>query len=159
MSQEIESKVSEILASANIEYSVIYCGETLHQDNWTCDEWKVTIVNGKKKETIRYYTGTGLREIIKGFKAISLPNAKVINGKWQASKPKAPHIAGIIYSMILDSNAANISFNDWCADYGYDNGSIKAQNTYFECQKQETKLRNIFNADTHAQLAEALLDY
>jgi hypothetical protein len=38
----------------------------------------------------------------------------------------APPLADILYSLLLDSEAADESFEDWCANFGYDSDSIAA---------------------------------
>jgi len=46
------------------------------------------------------------------------------------------------------------TFDDFCAEYGYDNDSIKARETYFAVQKQWSGIRGLFNNDELAELQE-----
>jgi hypothetical protein len=46
------------------------------------------------------------------------------------------------------------TFDDFCAEYGYDNDSIKARETYFAMQKQWSGIRGLFNNDELAELQE-----
>ena len=57
---------------------------------------------------------------------------------WAATPPD---IADVLHSLILDSSACDMSFEDWCADYGYDTDSRKAYATYHECLTIGSKVR------------------
>ena len=46
------------------------------------------------------------------------------------------------------------TFDDFCAEYGYDNDSIKTRETYFAVQKQWSGIRGLFNNDELAELQE-----
>jgi len=46
------------------------------------------------------------------------------------------------------------TFDDFCMEYGYDNDSINALNTYMAVQKQVSKLCKIFTYDQLVELAE-----
>lgn len=47
-----------------------------------------------------------------------------------------PDLWGFINCVISDSDAIHMSFNDWCANFGYDSDSRKALKTYEDCQSQ-----------------------
>ena len=55
--------------------------------------------------------------------------------------PTPPIAADVLHSLILDSSACDMSFEDWCADYGYDTDSRKALDTYIEYQNIGNKVR------------------
>jgi hypothetical protein len=59
----------------------------------------------------------------------------------KVSKPKPLDIDDILYSLILDSQAGNETFDDFCDNFGYDNDSIKANDIYRACQKNAKKVR------------------
>lgn len=51
----------------------------------------------------------------------------------------------------LASDAAGIDnargFEDWCADYGYDSDSRRAEKIYKACERQARKLENFLGSD------------
>lgn len=122
----------------------------------TVDQWRVTISSKAGIHSFDYFTGLGLR------------TRKYFGygRKWDAmtrrhydDKPKAPKVADVLYSLIMDSSAADENFHDWCANYGYSDDSIKAMNTYKECLEIAVALRKHFSPDTLRQVRELLQDY
>jgi len=146
MSKEIEKKVEQYLNDKGIDYSVNLVGEI--QQQWlpqdkpqVCDQWIITIhkrSNKQLKQSFNFHTGTGLR----------------VNGK-----PKQPSITTVLCSLLIDANACEQSFGDWCSNFGYDNDSIKALEIYMKCQKSADKLRSIVGYDGMAKLREFTQDY
>ena len=122
-----------------------------------------------------YSMGCGCREYIAGWKEILLatnettrqPNWKPVPQIW--GKPTAlqlkalessrarPQLADVLYSLVSDSQCANDTFADFCADLGYDTDSRKALETYLACQESGTKLRKL--GLNLAQLSELFQDY
>ena len=49
------------------------------------------------------------------------------------SKPVFPGVASVLHSLMLDAQALDQSFADWCDDLGYDDDSISAFDTYRAC--------------------------
>ena len=135
---EIRGTVDDILAKAGVTFSVRLLGET-KRDDWTCDEWRVKF--GKWETS--YYTGTGHRKAMTRF---------------TDARPVAPKAAGVLHSLVLDSSAGDVSFKDWCAEYGYSDDSIGALDTYRACCATATKLRATFKPDVLAAIREAVQD-
>jgi hypothetical protein len=111
-----------------------------------------------------YYTGLGHRKPVKGaerFEGAKYPKNSIGYKQWADTyvKPVAPCAADVLYSLLMDSYAADQSFNDWCADYGYDNDSISAFNTYQSCCATADKMRKVFTRSQIEQLREMLQDY
>lgn len=132
----IEQKtVADYLESEKITFAVRYVGETVMDNNRQCNYWRVSFAAGKSRFETDYFTGLGHR--------------KQFKQKWGQPKPSLPLAADVLYSLILDSNAINTSFDYWCADYGYDSDSISAFNTYQACCEIAKELRQVFN---HAQI-------
>ena len=141
----IEKSIEDyVVSTCGLTYSVHYTGthnrETHNRNNWTCDGWLFTI----KGQTFDYFTGLGHRKIVRGFKALNLPNARHVEGNWEASQVIQPPIAGLLYSLILDSDACNESFVAWCNSLGYDTDSRKALKIYEQCQQSFDKLLKVF---------------
>jgi hypothetical protein len=56
---------------------------------------------------------------------------------------KPPQVADVIYSLVMDSPAADTTFEDWCSEFGYDTDSRKALETYLLCQENGVKIRKL----------------
>lgn len=130
---EQQKAIDAFLKENNIAYAGRYVGETVRDNNWQCDAWRVSFAAGKSRFDTDYYTGLGHRK--KGFKT--------------SDKPVTPCAADVLHNLILDSSALDTSFDYWCSDYGYDTDSISAFNTYQTCCKIAKELRQVF---THTQI-------
>lgn len=122
-----------------------YVGQTKQDQNWDCDQWRVTLSSKAGFHSFDYFTGLGLR---------TKPKTS-----WGESKPKKPKVADVLHSLIMDASAADENFHDWCANYGYSDDSIKAMNTYKACLEIAVALRKHFSPDTLRQVRELLQDY
>lgn len=84
-----------------------------------------------------YYTGAGLVK--------------------SSGRPKPPTLDDVLSSLLLDSTAAQDSFEEWCDNFGYDTDSRSALDTYLQCQESYHKLRKAkINIE---QESERLQDY
>lgn len=157
-------KVCEALKSAFVEYAIYPAGIGLVRDGWTCDGWKVVFKKYKTAETFDYFTGTGHRKVKKS-ELIYKPKGASVNSvaykNWEKSAmvPVAPEIAGVLYSLILDSEALQTSFVLWCDEYGYDSDSIKARATYEACCSNAQKINSVIPREVQAALRDLLQDY
>lgn len=110
------------------------------KDDWkrTANKWQVRLSYFDKEFITDYYMGCGLvRE----------------NGQ-----PKKPTVKDVLYSMMVD-DVTGMNFNDFCDNFGYDNDSIKALETYRACEKQTEAYCNMFDAEEREILRELLEDY
>lgn len=151
---EQQTTVNTFLQENNIAYTVRYVGETVQNNDWSCDAWRASFAVGKSRFETDYYTGLGHRKPVKGAEnriESKYPKSSIGYAAWQKAyvKPIAPCAADILYSLILDSSAIDTSFDYWCFDYGYDADSISVFNTYQACCKIAKELRRVF---TRAQL-------
>jgi len=150
MSNEIRETVDRILADADVSFFATYRGERRNplgfeptsagREN-VMDEWECRFTfpgKPREPETFQYFKGLGLRK----------------NGR-----PAPPHAADVLYALILDSYAAEMTFASWCAEHGYDTDSRKALTIYLACQENADKLARIFDHTTREHLREALQDY
>jgi hypothetical protein len=78
---------------------------------------------------------------------------------WDVDKPKSPTLEAVLHSLVLDSEAREMSFNDWCDSFGYDNDSIKALGMYQDCCESAKKLNAVYTREEIKQIKEALQDY
>lgn len=132
------------MSEFNIEslpVKITYIGET-QKDDWKCDQWRVEI-NWRKQSgngffCTDYFTGLGLRRKAKQ--------------SWAKDSPVTPTVADVLCSLFFDASASEYNFNDWCAEYGYSDDSLKALNTYKQCLEIATNLRKAFDAETRQQI-------
>jgi hypothetical protein len=137
--------VDNILENHGISYAGTYAGEAVDRDNgkeWKHDAWRVTI-GGKIVFSSDYKTGTGLRKM----------------NKRGDMKPVFPKAGAVLYCLIMDAEALDQSFSDWCACFGYDEDSRKAESIYFECCDNGKNIRKAFSQDALKEIKEALKDY
>ena len=132
---DIKDQIDSKLANWGVSFSASLVGAT-KRDGWECDEWRVKF---GRYET-HYFTGIGHR------------NEKT-------RRPVAPRASDVLFALISDAEAADMSFSEWCDNYGYDNDSISAFNTYRECEETGRELRKVFNGSQRAELRELLQDY
>jgi hypothetical protein len=72
--------------------------------------------------------------------------------------PVPPSAADVLYSLILDSDALDRSFEEWACDFGYDTDSRKALDTYLDCQRAGHEVRALLGDDFQA-FADASREY
>lgn len=139
MTNKIRNSVEKIIADDGVTFETEHCGTEVRDNKMERDIWNVTFRRDPKQSwDFDFYTGVGLRK-----------NAR----------PVAPSAAGVLYSLIADSAAYDMSFSEWCADFGYSDDSIKAMGTYTACREIRKKLRTIFSRAALAELQTALEDY
>lgn len=173
---EIETAVMAILKDAGTSYKIHSAGQNLVRDGWECDGWRAELTNGRFTETFDYFTGLGHRAPVTDtqriaasyeFQGLTVADKKgatnygkrYLKRVQELRKPQPPHIAGVLHSLILDASARNESFPDWCANFGYDDDSIKALNTYKACCEEGNKLSRVVPRDALVKLSEVLQDY
>lgn len=107
-----------------------YVGEV----NWNdmkCDQWDVTITKGAVKVdcvnfhqfmNIQYYMGLGHNR-------------------------KAPDFDMIFSTLSIEAVDENVSFEDWCDEFGYSDDSIKAKKIYDQVVHQTEHFKNLVGDD------------
>ena len=87
-------------------------------DAWQCHPYRVKLwryVDGKKRTiSVDFFCGMA----------------------WNAE----PRAADVLSSLVSDASSVHESFEDWCANYGYDTDSRKAERTYKACQELAPKV-------------------
>lgn len=58
-----------------------------------------------------------------------------------------PTAEGLIYCLIMDAEALDYPFGEWCDNFGYNSDSIKDRKTYDACQENGFKLRRVLGQD------------
>lgn len=120
------SEFSDAVSKLGLSYSVEYLGEGL-EGTWRHDVWDVTIGG----ETFRYRTGTGHR--VDGL-AVD------------------PPLADVLWCLIRDGEACNMTFEDWCGEYGYDSDSRTAERTYVRCVETGHRVARVTDIEPLAYL-------
>lgn len=154
MTTEIKNAVETILSREQVTFSVSLVGPQV-RDKWECDAWRFTLASKAHTYAGDYYTGTGKRELSKIGKVRNASAGRAV----VPPAPVPPVAADVLYSLLLNADAADMSFNAWCSDLGYDNDSIKALSTYQACCKEGEELRKVFKREVLDELREALQDY
>lgn len=120
-------------------------GQQIKKDNWDCFLWNVSL--NYKGNSMFFNYHTGLAHVTK-------PKHKLM-----APMPIKPNLKDVMYAILSDGDALNDNFADWCANYGYDDDSISALNTYNQCCKIGKDLKSLFSNDELEIMREALQDY
>jgi hypothetical protein len=159
--------LSKIL-NKEFEFSVNHLGLFVTEDLHICDKYIVFI----DEQEFEYSCGIGHRvpvidaEIVKQeFKRVFNRNPQKTRSNLllyaddlkRVSKPKPLNIDDVLYCLLMDSQAGSQSSDDFCDNYGYDNDSISANETYRACQKNGKKVRT-FIKDIN-QAIELFQDY
>lgn len=110
------------------------------KDEWkrTANKWQVRLIYFDKEFVTDYYMGSGLVD--------------------KMGRLKKPQVKDVLYSMIMD-DVSNMNFDDFCNEFGYDNDSIKALETYKACEKQTQAYYNMFDSEEREALQELLENY
>jgi len=128
---------------------VTYVGKVQDKE-WPHFLWTV-VLKGKDGLywTAPYKTGLGL---------VEKPKTRPC-GPPPSEQPKRPTNADIMYSLLLDADADDQSFNEWCDNYGYDTDSMKAFKMYQACCEEAISLKKTFTREQLENMREALQDY
>lgn len=156
MKQDVDNYLSEL----GVTFNAQYLGETTRDDNWKCDEYRITFTRGTVEIKTDYYMGTGHRKPVKGAPTDSGRGNTLFREQWEKKyfKPIPPMAADVLYSLILDASAIDESFEDWAANFGYDTDSRKALSTYNQCCEIGQKMRRLFTSDEREKFAELTQD-
>lgn len=58
-----------------------------------------------------------------------------------------PTLESILNCLIMDAYCGEMSFSDFCDDFGYSNDSLKALDTYRACEENSRKIRAALGKD------------
>ncbi len=54
-----------------------------------------------------------------------------------------PSAANVVSTLLASSSGSDMTFQDWCSDFGYSDDSRKALDTYLSCQVELMNLRRL----------------
>lgn len=121
---------------------IVYVG-FVDDSTWPHFLWNVLINN----ESFQYKTGVGHSTLrVKNGKHVARP--KDINCIIEKDKyihvPKEINVLDCLFS---DADAGDMTFDDFCASFGYDSDSIKAFNVYNTCIDTRKRLKKALGAE------------
>lgn len=74
---------------------------------------------------------------------------RISHGEWRGTEPNAYHILSC-----LGINMGNVSFSEFCDNFGYDTDSITAEKTFNACINEYNNLKKLFTQSELEKLAE-----
>jgi hypothetical protein len=122
-----------------------YIGVRTNADKWEHHLWSVTLSWKNGFHTFDYRCG--------------MAHQTKPKTSWMKPIPIKPDNKSIMYSLLMDSSAADESFMDWCTNYGYSDDSIGAFNIYRACCETAVFLRKAFSASDLQAMRIALEDF
>jgi hypothetical protein len=175
--QDIE--VGAFLASIGVQYFTLKHTQ-IHKPqvktDWECDKWSIGFISKAGEcSQFEYKTGIGnrvvnaSRSLAKAYIKTGIAG-KLLHSTGESYYPKGggfsksvhavtPTPASVLYCLVLDSQAASESFNDWCDNFGYDNDSMKDFRLYQACCDNASKLNKVFTRQQLDTISELLEDY
>lgn len=102
-------------------------------NNQQVNFYKATLKNNGKQFTLDYYMGLGI------------------------SRP--PSVSDVLYSLIMDSDALNMSLSEFCNEFGYDEYTAQGKKIYNLCLKNGKRLKALFSSDELENFKTLLQDY
>ena len=121
------SEMVNVCRRHNVKAAVKLAGKV--PEGWTpgTNAWKVKLSMGPKRLTVPFYTGPGCKG--------------------------EPSAADVLACIVSDALAGEMSFHEFCREFGYDDDSRKAKATHRACQGM-AKVRG-FLGKHFAEFAEA----
>jgi hypothetical protein len=144
-----------------------YCGNGEPCINWTC----TFFVDGRELWTGDYSQGSGhlpgvLGKVIgrtayeAGYITAACETGRAIQlGKHKGPPLNSPELRDVFYSLLMDSEAYAMGFEEWADNFGYDRDSRKAEATYNECAAIGRALAAVLSPAEIDRLREVFQDY
>lgn len=169
-----DKAVAEYLKAQGIKFNVDYAMNKENDKEWACDVWNVSF----NSELFTYKTGLGHRlegnpktpytPVLKPYKRdieqlhslLELSNRiSAVHKVKERTFAVRPTQASVLYCLLLDAEASNDSFNNWCDAFGYDNDSLLAFKTYQACCDSAIQLSKVFTREQLNELNVLLEEY
>jgi hypothetical protein len=118
---------------------------------WPHFEWRVTLKRDGKARVLPYRMGLGHiqtpcgKPIQPSARRYGEPTCDHVRCQGK-EVPTPPDLYTVLTSLKADATHGE-TFDDWCANFGYDTDSRKAMETYLACQASEAESRQFFGAD------------
>lgn len=134
MTTQTTKQVGIKTAFKNFTVSAVFIGDKAAK--WSNDNWynsRVTVYNRK----------TGKRTAFDFWGSLMNPELRT-----------RYDLLNAFYCFIGDAVSGNQSFSDFCGEFGYDEDSIKARETWLACKQSLDKAKRILDADIYDFLNE-----
>jgi len=127
-----------------------FTGPTLtKRDEWECNAWVLFFRKGDKTERFDYYMGIWLVEKLR---PVVAGRARFYGGC--RTQPKRPDPLEVLHSISRDYvSTVNVSFENWCSEFGYDTDSKKAEEIYNACRETGLRLLNLISVQDMEAIA------
>lgn len=150
----------------------LYVDYSEGEDHGPRDKWACTIHYKDRSATFEYYTGSGHRVLAPRVKRESHRKyvvkftGDVVWGDRQAiekgllilkkekGKIVGPSVADVLSCLLSDAGAMETTFDDWCSNFGSNNDSLAALNTYLACQRNGSKVSKLLGYALMKELVE-----
>ena len=140
----------------SLQINISYRGKIIEGKNgWDHFLYSVSIGSGSNAFVTQYKCGLGHSKKVNFH---SNPDYWS-NKEMKYLVPVKPKNSDIMYSLLMDSEAGNYSFQDFCDNFEYSSDSVKAFGIYQECKKTSKNLRKVFTSEQLQQMLLALQDY
>lgn len=136
-----EQAVTAYLESIGVTFSSQYT----HKDesgDWSCYKHMCMLSSKKGANSFEFSKGLG--------HAMQYYTRVFVNPVLEAE---------LLYSLLLDSDANDMSHAYWCDNYGYEEDSRKGLEIYLTCQENYNKLLQVMTRSQIDHIAELLEDY
>lgn len=108
-----------------------------------CEQVKITLDPGVANATFND-PGAHHYRVTLEYKGRKLPNIEFHTGSgWKVG----PVAHDVLDCLLSDADLGANTFDDFCAELGYDTDSRKALESYLECQSMSKKLHRLLGAD------------
>lgn len=166
------SELQQACEEAGVTISSVHLNVDYTDDKFPTDKWSCTLTYEGKSATFDFTTGSGHRVLAMGVKRegnrkyVYRTTGDVVWGERAAieknllilkrvkGKTVGPSVADLVSSLLSDAEACETTFDDWFSNFGSDNDSLKALNTYIACQRAGSKLFKVLGY----KLAQELKD-
>jgi hypothetical protein len=154
-------ELNELFATLNLPVSISEPAGVC-EDGWPCIRYLLTIggetfqyslgvghVDWQKAKAYRSFTHADqitVEYMAKGADLIDKKAVARVAAKVAQAQGKKPSPAEVLGSCAREGMDASDTFADWCANFGYDEDSRKAERTYFECQANGIKARKVLKS-------------
>ena len=126
--------MKNILESIKIESEYIGKAAWRPFSSFRSDKWECCIYRGEAKISIEFHIGEGC-------------------------EGREPELKEVIYALLNDSQAGELSFEDFCSEFCYNPDSRRAFATWEECVKTREKLGILFSPEDIEQLGVEFSEY
>ena len=115
-------KLTDLVEANGITVRAVHVGTNTDDNGWRHNAWKATLVYPalQTRCTVTFSTGLAIKE---------------------------PTAADVLYSLCSDARAGEVSFSEFCSEFGYDEDSRKAESIWRACKRSVGKARRFLKDD------------